>query len=482
MGKKSPPPQPPNLQPISDAQIKIAEQSNELAREQLGLSREQFAWFRENAQEELALAREQADKMFSFQEKAFASDEEAKAFSRQVGQTQIDAMNLQMGYAKEDRQRYKDIFLPMQDRFIAEAEAYDTPERRESEAARQMVDVQRQAEAQRNNADSRLRSMGIDPSQVRSSSLMNQMAVASGANQAMAGNAARQQIEDRGRAMRADALNLGMGLPAQATQGFAGSNASGAGAINAGQAGQGAQLAAIQGGAGVAGTALGFRSQALNNVAALTGSPMQWAQMGAGNLGQASSVYGQAAGTMTQNYQNQMSSWKAGQEQAQQQFNNIMSVASVAGGMMMAEGGAVPPAQVAQGDPAVWDQIKARWAEKRAANDPYVRAGKGSGKGGALNMLDRMDNAATAGQQYTPTNVYAESTVPVQNAVSMPGQQGYSEGGRARFKGALPVRQSRDNIPAWLTEGEYVVPRDVVQAKGIEFFDKLVQKHHREGS
>lgn len=510
MGKKSPPPKPPDLTPISDAQIKIAADANELAREQLGLSKEQFAWMQENSKEELALAREQADKLFGFQEKAFASDEEQKAFARKVGETQIDAMNLQMDFAKKDRQRYEDVFLPMQDQYIAEANAYDTPERREAEAARYMVDIQRQADAQRTNADERLRSMGIDPSQVRSSSMMNQLAVATGANQALAGNNARTMIEDKGRAMRADAMNLGLGLPAQAAAGFQGSNASGAGAVNAGAAGQSAALGAIQGGAGVAGTALGFRSQALNNVAALTGSPMQWAQMGSGNMGMAGGMYGQAAGTMSQNFNNQMASWDAGQKQAQQNFSNIMSVASMAGGMMMAEGGyvgmfggglagtdgmlsapvggspfsasgaaanAAPPAN----DASTWEQIKARWDAKRAKDDPYIRAGEGSGSGGALNFLDRMDNAATAAGQYTPTNEFASGYTP-NNVIPMPGQQGYSEGGRTRFRGAIPTRQSRDNIPAWVTEGEYVIPRDVVNAKGIEFFDRLTKKYHRENS
>jgi hypothetical protein len=35
-----------------------------------------------------------------------------------------------------------------------------------------------------------------------------------------------------------------------------------------------------------------------------------------------------------------------------------------------------------------------------------------------------------------------------------------------------------DKIPALLSDGEYVVPADVVRAKGVEFFDKLKQKHH----
>ena len=507
MGKKSPPPKPPDLTPIVDAQVNIAEQSNELAREYLGISREQFAWMKENAAEELELARQQADRLFEFQNKAFESDEEMREFSRQVGQTQMDAMNLQMGYAKEDRARWESVYKPMQDRFIQEANEYDTPERREAEAARAQVDVQRQSEAARNNADARLRSMGLDPSQMRSSSMMQQMGVATAANQALAGNMARTQVEDKGRALRADAINMGNGLPAQAAMGFAGAGNSGGGALSAGAAGQNATLGAIQGGANVAGTAMGFRSGALQNVAALTGSPMQWAGMGGNMLGQSSSAYGNAASTSSQNYQNQMSQWQAGQQQAQQSFNNIMSVASLAGGMMMAEGGDVSRKRAALSlvtvdkgaekldvpkyDPGeIIGPPKLRkddsWKSRRAAADPYIRTGEGRGTGGALNMMDRLDNGMTAAAQFGEGggNVWDGMPMPVNSlqATQLGGDnmRFAAEGGRAR--GALPVRQVRDKIPAYLTEGEYVVPADVVRSLGVLHFDKLVKKYHRENA
>jgi len=35
-----------------------------------------------------------------------------------------------------------------------------------------------------------------------------------------------------------------------------------------------------------------------------------------------------------------------------------------------------------------------------------------------------------------------------------------------------------DKVPAMLSDGEYVVPADVVKAKGVEFFDRLRQKYH----
>jgi hypothetical protein len=35
-----------------------------------------------------------------------------------------------------------------------------------------------------------------------------------------------------------------------------------------------------------------------------------------------------------------------------------------------------------------------------------------------------------------------------------------------------------DTVPAMVSEGEYVIPADVVKVKGTEFFDRLVEKYH----
>ena len=45
--------------------------------------------------------------------------------------TQLPAMEEQAQYAREDRQRYTDIFQPLESQFVEEAQNYDTPERRQ---------------------------------------------------------------------------------------------------------------------------------------------------------------------------------------------------------------------------------------------------------------------------------------------------------------------------------------------------------------
>lgn len=489
MGKKSKPPKPPDLKPITDSQLEIAKQTNNIAMEHLGLSRQQFEFFQENAKEELALARQQADRLFEFQNKAFASDQEVKEFARQVGQTQIDAMKLQMDYARRDRERYEKEVVPMQQRYFREAQEYDTADRREREAGQAMVDIQRQADAARVNADARLRSMGIDPSQMRSASLLETQGVGMAAQQALAANAARQNVEDRGRAMRADALNVGAGLPAQALAAHQAASGSGAAAIGAGQATQGAQLAAIQGGAGVGGTAMGFRSSALGNLANLTGSPAQWAGMGTSALGQASNSYANAASTMNQDYQNRQQYVNAKNAQSRQMFEDVVSVAGIAAGFM-AEGGhvgsnmyrhgaikldAAPMPAQRYANPPMAQPMPVAQAPMPPMAQPQPVAQQ------PLPMPQdprRMPLARhTGGMQYNNAGMYAGAQV---NQGHVGVRQMYmAEGGHV---GPVPSQQSRDKVPVMLSPDEYVLPADVTRALGLERLDKLVKKYHRPGS
>lgn len=46
---------------------------------------------------------------------------------------------------------------------------------------------------------------------------------------------------------------------------------------------------------------------------------------------------------------------------------------------------------------------------------------------------------------------------------------------------AINVPGSTDNVPAVLTEGEFIIPKDVVMRKGTEFFDKLLEKYRDGG-
>lgn len=63
--------------------------------------------------------------------------------------------------------------------------------------------------------------------------------------------------------------------------------------------------------------------------------------------------------------------------------------------------------------------------------------------------------------------------------VIMPPWPGYNNGG-ALGAVAGPGTGTSDSINARLSNGEFVIPADVVRAKGEEFFQKLLEKHHTE--
>lgn len=115
-------------------------------------------------------------------------------------------------WAAEDRNRYKTVFQPMQDQFIADAQAWDTPGRRDAVANQAIADVSTQAGIASGVRQRRAMASGVDPSSGR---YLAQEAKAGNAvtlAKSGAANLARRQVEQQGYARRADAINMGRGL------------------------------------------------------------------------------------------------------------------------------------------------------------------------------------------------------------------------------------------------------------------------------
>jgi len=338
----SDPPPPPDLSGMAESSTEIARIQQETAQEQLAWAREQDTMNRET------LGR--------------------------VLDVQLPAMQDQFENAREDRARWENTFRPLEDQFVQEAQGYDTPERRREEMGRASSTVAQHFDAQRRNALQRLEGYGVDPSQTRNAALDIGVRTAQAAAQAGAATQASNRVEDVGRAMRGDAINMGRGLPSQAAQGYGGATGSGAAAVGGANQTTGTSANALTSG-------LGFSGQALQG-------------------------YGQAAGINNAGFQNQMQSWQAKQDQTMGMINAAAGV----GGMFMADGGDVPDG----------DQLITRDGYAL----PYDRDGK----------------------------------VP---------EMGMGDGSGID-----------DAVPAQLSEGEYVIPADVVKAKGTEFFDKIVERYH----
>jgi len=338
----SSPPAAPDLGPMAEASEAAARIQQQTAREQLEWGREQDA----NNQELL----------------------------QTVLDIQLPAMREQFEQAQSDRQRYETLFRPMEDAFQKEAQEYDSPERRQAERAKALADTSTQFDQQRKNALSRLESYGVDPSQTRNSALDIGTRTAQAAASVAAVNTADKRVEDTGRALRSDAINMGRGALSNAA-GFYGA------AVGAGGAAQQGAHATTASGAGAIQSGLGFSQQAMQG-------------------------YNQSANIQSQGFQNQMASWQA----ASDQQAGMMSAVGGMAGMFMADGGPTPPA----------GPLNAQNPQQAGAIDPMAEVDTGRGDGSGID----------------------------------------------------------DNVPAMLSDGEYVIPEDVVRAKGEEFFDKLIERYH----
>lgn len=335
----SSPPAPPDLGPTAEASEAVARMNQQTAREQLDWAREQDALNRDLLQ--------------------------------QVLDVQLPAMREQFTTAQADRQRYEEMFRPFENQWAEEAKNYDTPERRAQERARALADVNTQFDAQRRNALQRLESYGVDPSQTRNAALDVGVRTAQAAAMAGAATQADRRVEDVGRALQSDVINLGRGALSNAA-GFYGQ------AVNAGSAAQGNALNTTASGANAVQSSLGFSNAALSG-------------------------YGQSANIQNMGFQNQMANWNAQQQQTAGMLQGIGGIA----GMFMADGGNV---ENPVGGPAA----------------PYTADGPVAGPGDGSGVDDR--------------------------------------------------------VPAMLSQDEYVIPADVVRAKGEEFFDKLLEKYHTPAS
>jgi hypothetical protein len=326
MGSKAP--EAPDLGPMAEGSMETARMAQETAREQLSWAREQDG-----------MNRQLLDRVLTGQETI-----------------QQD----QLGNAQQDRERYEQTFQPIEDNLVSEFQNYDSPERRAEERGRAVAEVSQSFDAARRNSLQRLESYGVDPSQTRNAALDIGVRTAQAAAQAGAASAADRATEQTGRALRAEAINIGKGLPSNVAASYGQSLQAGNSMVGNANQTTATGAGAFQGANGAMNTAIGG--------------------------------FGQAGNTMTQGYQNQMAQHNSNQQQITGALGAIGGVA----GMFMADGGEIP-------------------------------------------------------------------------FESEPGPINYGEGDGSGIDDKVPINAST---------GEYIIPADVVRAKGEEIFDKLVERYH----
>ena len=204
MGKKSKAPAPPNYKPLAEASEKSAQYSFELAKQQ-----QEWA------------------------EKTYADNKEVSDI---VINKALGAYDKQEADADRARARYQSLFEPLEEQLAYDAQLYASPERMEFVAGKADADVAAQFEQARNTAAQRLEGYGVDPSQTRQGALDLGTRIAEAAGQASAGNQARTQTENIGRALRSEAITVGRGYPGQIQTSLAGAQGAGTQGANTGLA------------------------------------------------------------------------------------------------------------------------------------------------------------------------------------------------------------------------------------------------------
>jgi len=214
--------------------------------------------------------------------------------------------------AAKDRAFYEQNFQPLEKDLAKDAATYDTPERRQQQMGAAQEQVANQFNAQRDNAQKELEAYGIDPSSTRYAALDTGTRAAQAAAQAAAGTAANNRVEDTGRALRSEAINVGRGYPGQIAQSYGTANQMGSSA----------------------GAATGQATTIGSNTMGTPGSYFQQQNTALGNWGN----------TLNMSYQNQLDRFKANQSAS----SGWGSALGLAGGLLtkaipgLADGGAIP--------------------------------------------------------------------------------------------------------------------------------------------
>lgn len=325
--------------------------------------------------------------------------------------------------------------------------------------------------------------------------------------------------------MRSGALNLNANLQQAGAVGNAGYQAGqarqqqGLGMTSA-ALGQNLQAAGVGQGFQAGANATGSNIVGLGNQTTATGSQALSAPSTMMNVGLAGQ--GQDANIQNQGFQNQMASYNAGQAGSNALMGGIGQIGGMAAMAMMADGGGIPGRQ------RFADGGKPQQTAMVPTMDglPQIQAGAtfqdpnagGFGQGlsaGADKMPmgglpPRPQGIASTGAGAVGSNTGAEASkvgmpamqdsdfpmlradgggIPgrgnpaVPPTVNMPGPWVAANGGPTPGPGMVDQGPSDgtgidDQIPARVSVGEYIIPADVVHAKGKLFFDKLLKDHH----
>lgn len=226
------------------------------------------------------------------------------ALTDQVTKTQLEGMKDSNANSKEQWNRYKTVFQPVEDRVIEDAKNWDSEDRQTQMAGEAKADVMSSAAQAEQQNQRQMASMGIDPRSGRRAGIDRSADLSTALASAGAQNNARNQVRTQGAAMREGVANMGRGATSTAAQ----------------QLGLG-----LQAGNSASGVQLGAEGNWRANQQG----------MNQGFAGQQHGYAGQA-NTLNASYSNQLNGWQAQQAQEGANAAGLMSGLGTAAGLAMA--------------------------------------------------------------------------------------------------------------------------------------------------
>lgn len=140
----------------------------------------------------------------------------AATMSASTGKDMLDWMKEQSKitnrWADEDRTRQQSTFIPLQDKYIADAKSWGSPERQAQATAEAQADVQLGFSQARGQQLRQAMAMGVNPASGRFGADMRTAGNAEALASAGAGNVARRNVLQEAEGKMANAINLGSGL------------------------------------------------------------------------------------------------------------------------------------------------------------------------------------------------------------------------------------------------------------------------------
>ena len=202
-----------------------------------------------------AIAREQ----LAFSRQQYA---DILPIAQQVAGLQMEAQQQQMDFAAEDRARLTGLFRPLEDQFVAEAQAFNTEARRQ-ELAGQAAAASAQAFANTQAQQRRgLAAMGVNPASGAARGADRSALLQQSAQRAAAMTGARTSARQEGRALQAAAIGMGNPLATGALQAYAGATGAGSAGLGSAQQPGGAYMQGLGMAGQTYGSMLNMQNQA----------------------------------------------------------------------------------------------------------------------------------------------------------------------------------------------------------------------------